>query len=174
MAKITLVLGGARSGKSTYAEQLAVASGKPKLYLATAEAFDVEMRERIDLHQKRRGNGWTTLEIPTALEQALLAPDYCNHVILVDCLTLWLSNLLCNELDVEAHITQLLETLKESQAQVILVSNEVGQGIVPDNALARKFRDYSGITHQKVAAMADCVVWMVAGIPSIIKGSHDR
>lgn len=173
MANITLVLGGARSGKSTYAEKLAAVSGKPKLYLATAEAFDSEMHERISQHQMRRGNGWKSIEVPVALEPVLLAPEYANHVILVDCLTLWLSNLLCKELDVEANMAQLLETLGQTQAEVILVSNEVGQGIVPDNALARSFRDYSGILHQKVAVLADCVVWMVAGIPTTIKGCHD-
>lgn len=173
MAKITLVLGGARSGKSSYAESLAVQNGKPKLYIATAEAFDNEMRERISHHKQRRGSDWNTVEVPLALPDTLLAEHYQNSVILVDCLTLWLSNLLCLEHDMEANFTLLLESLKKSNADIILVSNEVGQGIVPDNALARAFRDHAGILHQRVATIADCVIWMVAGIPTYIKGSHD-
>ena len=173
MSKVTLVLGGARSGKSSHAEMLAAKTGKPKLYLATAEAFDDEMRERIALHQKRRGDDWNAVEVPVDIEQTILSPHHSNAVILVDCLTLWLSNLLCLERDVEAHTQRLLASIAHTKAQVIFVSNEVGQGIVPDNALSRSFRDHAGVLHQKVAAVCDTVVWMVAGIPTVIKGSHD-
>jgi len=172
-AKTTLILGGARSGKSAYAEKLAMESSRRKLYIATAEALDSEMRERIVLHQKRRGDEWTTLEIPLAIADAIAAPAHQDAVILVDCLTLWLSNLMHYGWNITETTERLAHSLKQTEAQIILVSNEVGQGIVPDNALARQFRDEAGLLHQKIAAIAESVVWMVAGIPTFIKGSHN-
>ena len=166
---ITFILGGARSGKSAYAEAFAEQSGRKKIYLATAEALDAEMCSRIAKHQARRA-GWDTWEVPVAIAETISnAPK--NAVILVDCLTLWLSNLMYQELDIAVHTQALIETLKRTQAQVLLVSNEVGQGIVPDNALARKFRDEAGLLHQKIAATADRVVFITAGLPSILKGN---
>lgn len=171
MAQVTFILGGARSGKSAYAEQLAGQCAAPKLYIATAEPHDAEMAERIEDHRRRRGPGWDTLEIPVALPETLLLPDYSGHIILVDCLTLWLSNLMLHHHDIQRHTHDLIESLLRSPAQILLVSNEVGLGIVPDNALARQFRDAAGMLHQRVAAATDRVVWMVAGIPTLIKGA---
>ena len=172
MAHITLILGGARCGKSAYAEKLAINNGRQKIYIATAELLDSEMQKRIALHQERRGEDWNTLEIPLALADAITSPDYKNSVILVDCLTLWLSNLLHYGWDVNTTTEKLAHSITQTEANIILVSNEVGQGIVPDNALARKFRDEAGILHQKIAAISTQVIWMVAGIPTIIKDSR--
>lgn len=169
MADVTLILGGARSGKSSYAEQLACASQRPRLYIATAEALDSEMAERIAAHRRQRGDGWTTRETPLAIADSIANPAHADSVILVDCLTLWLSNLMHHGLDIERETQALLEALQTTQAQVLLVSNEVGQGIVPDNPLARQFRDHAGILHRRVAGAANCVVFMVAGIPTVIK-----
>lgn len=167
MSKITFILGGARSGKSAYAEQLATKSVRPKVYLATAEALDDEMRARIAQHQQRRA-GWETVEAPLDIARVITA--YPDSIILVDCLTLWLSNLIHHGRDIVAETEIMLDALAATRAQVLLVSNEVGQGIVPDNALARHFRDAAGILHQRVAAAADRVVWVVAAIPTTIKG----
>lgn len=164
MPSVTLILGGARSGKSAYAEKLAGGG----IYIATAEAGDSEMAKRIALHQARRGDGWKTLEVPLKLPDAIRAQQ---GVVLVDCLTLWLSNLMHAEMDVTEQTMALLDALRGTQASVILVSNEVGQGIVPDNALARRFRDEAGILHQRIAEAAHRVVWIVAGIPTYIKGA---
>lgn len=170
MTKITLVLGGARSGKSSYAEAIIEKNKQTKIYIATAEVLDDEMSDRVEKHRLQRGNDWKTLEIPINIAEQITNPDYINAVIIVDCLTLWLSNLLHKEMDVIQHINLLIESLKITQVKVILVSNEVGLGIVPENALARQFRDYAGILHQKVAEVADEVVLVVAGIPIKIKG----
>ncbi len=168
MAKITLVLGGTRSGKSLHAEALADKSTSNKIYIATSEILDAEMAERVKIHKDRRGDGWQTIEEP--LEIAKIIKNTQQAVILLDCLTLWLSNLLHKELEVIPQIDILIEELRATQAEVILVSNEVGMGIVPENALARKFRDYAGILHQRIAEIADEVVLVVAGIPVKIKG----
>ena len=168
MAKITLILGGARSGKSLYAEELTRKSNCNKIYIATSEILDSEMAERVKIHKDRRWDGWLTIEEP--IEIAKIIKSSQSAVILVDCLTLWLSNLLHKEMDVMQKINMLIVVLKGMQAEVILVSNEVGLGIVPENALARQFRDYAGILHQKVAEIADEVVLVVAGIPVKIKG----
>ena len=161
--QITFVLGGARSGKSRYAEALIAAQPPPWRYVATAQAFDDEMRARIAEHRARRDAQWDTVEAPLDLPGALAvaAP------VLVDCLTLWTTNLLLAEraLDWPA----LLAALDARTAATVLVSNEVGLGIVPDNALARRFRDMAGLLHQQVAARADRVVLMVAGIPMGVK-----
>lgn len=171
MANTVFILGGARSGKSAIAERMAEQSERPRLYLATAQAQDGEMAARIGAHRARRGEGWTTLEVPVEIAEVLLAPAHAQAVILVDCLTLWLSNLMQARLDVAAQSARLVEALSRTQAQVLLVSSEVGQGIVPDNALAREFRDAAGLLHQQVAAVAARVVWVAAGIPTVIKGA---
>ena len=165
---VTLVLGGARSGKSRYAETLVEAAGAG-LYLATAQAFDGEMEERIRLHKERRGDLWTTHEEPLNLAQAIAEQSGSNHMVLVDCLTLWLSNLMEAGKNVDAESAGLCETLKDAKGPVVLVSNEVGMGIVPENALSRAFRDHQGRLNQAVAAAADKVVFVAAGLPLVMK-----
>ncbi len=164
---ITLVIGGARSGKSSFAESLA---HEPKIYLATAQAFDDEMRERIAAHQLQRGDSWTTYDAPLDLVSTLQHVDGAGHFILLDCLTLWISNLMLSEIPWEAELEQLILSLGALKGDVVLVSNEVGMGVVPDNALARAFRDAQGITNQAVAEVAETVVLMTAGLPFALKG----
>ncbi len=165
LPRVTFVLGGARSGKSRYAEERAMARAGPWLYLATAEALDEEMAARVAAHQARRGAGWRTVEEPLALAEAIARESAPNSVLLVDCLTLWLTNLLADDRDPEAESGRLCAALSQAKGPVILVANEVGHGIVPENALARRFRDEAGRLHQAVAAVADEVVLMVAGLP---------
>jgi len=168
----TLILGGARSGKSRHAESLAAAHDGPVVYLATARAQDAEMAERIAHHRARRPAGWKTLEVPLALPEALREADRPGRFLLVDCLTLWLSNLLLEARDdatVEARIDALVAAVAGLRAPAALVANEVGLGIVPDNALARRFRDHAGRLHQALAAVCGRVVLMVAGLPMIVK-----
>lgn len=163
----TLVLGGARSGKSTYAEGL-LSSG-PALYLATGQAFDDEMAERIRLHRDRRGPHWHTMEEPLELAATLdrvLAP---GRPVLVDCLTLWISNLMHAGRDVDAETATLCEVLARPAGPVVLVSNEVGLGLVPDNRLAREFRDHQGRVNQRVAQVCSRVVFVAAGLPLFLK-----
>jgi adenosylcobinamide kinase/adenosylcobinamide-phosphate guanylyltransferase len=167
-ATITLVLGAARSGKSRYAESLVTASAPPWLYIATGEAHDDEMAARIAEHRARRGPEWRTVEAPRDLAGAVAAAPVGNAV-LVDCLTLWLSNLVTAEADVVAEALRLDEVLAATKVPVVLVSNEVGAGIVPDNAVARSFRDAQGRLNQQVAARAHRVVLMVAGLPLVVK-----
>jgi adenosylcobinamide kinase/adenosylcobinamide-phosphate guanylyltransferase len=164
---IELILGGARSGKSTCAEQRATATDGPVVYLATAQAWDAEMAQRIAHHRARRPAHWACIEEPLALAAALertAAPAVC---VLVDCLTLWLSNVLLAER--EAEIGRFLTTLPTLPGSVILVSNEVGWGIVPENSLARRFRDEQGWLNQHVAALAERVTLMTAGLPLTLK-----
>jgi adenosylcobinamide kinase / adenosylcobinamide-phosphate guanylyltransferase len=161
---VTLVLGGARSGKSRFAESLCIA---PRTYVATAQAFDHEMRERIAQHQIQRGAGWVTVEAPVDLVTVL---EKASGIVLVDCITLWLSNLLLANSDCVAAVDQLVIVLKNLKSDVVLVSNEVGLSIVPENKLARQFRDIQGITNQKIAAIADTVVFVAAGLPLVLKG----
>lgn len=169
---ITLVLGGARSGKSAYAESLAATTARRKLYLATSEAMDEEMAARIKQHQRMRAQGgWQTIEEPIAIQPLLTDPAYANHVILVDCLTLWLSNLLHYEKDVVANVAHLTAALQSSQAEIVLVSNEVGLGIVPESSLARRFRDEAGRLHQQVGTIAERLIFMMAGYPMLVKGT---
>ena len=165
---VTLVLGGARSGKSTYAERLIEATGRG-VYIATAEAFDDEMRDRIGTHQQRRGAGWHTLEEPLDLCGALVRASDIGAPALVDCLTLWLSNLMAADKEIDQEALRLIETLQNLNVPVVMVSNEVGLGIVPDNKLARDFRDHAGLLNQQVAAMADRVVFIAAGLPLTLK-----
>jgi adenosylcobinamide kinase / adenosylcobinamide-phosphate guanylyltransferase len=165
---IILITGGARSGKSTRAEARACAfPGKP-VYVATAEALDAEMRERIAKHRARRGNAWLEHETPLELVAALVETDG-RGARLVDCLTLWLSNLMHAERDWEKEAMLLAETLDRQNSPVVLVTNEVGLGIVPDNAPARRFRDAAGILNQIVARVADEVEFVVAGLPMRVK-----
>ncbi len=166
---VTLVLGGARSGKSSYAEADVLARGLNCLYLATSEAFDGEMEERIARHRERRGSEWTTIEEPLALAEVLAAESDPKRAILVDCLTLWLANLLGAEREIAAEFEKLEGVLSNVGGPVVLVSNEVGQGIVPDNALARRFRDEAGRLHQQIAAVAGRVVFVTAGLPQTLK-----
>jgi adenosylcobinamide kinase/adenosylcobinamide-phosphate guanylyltransferase len=168
---VTLVLGGARAGKSAYAERLIAESlhpGETALYIATGEARDAEMAERIAHHRARRGAIWRTEEVPTALPDALRIAA-SGAPILVDCLTLWVSNLLAADRDVAAATNDLLDALRSARVPVALVSNEVGLGIVPDNALARAFRDHVGRLHQSIAELADRVVFVAAGLPLVLK-----
>ncbi len=168
MARITLVLGGARSGKSRHAEGLVEALPAPWAYMATAQAFDAEMEARIALHRDRRGAGWQTFDTPLDLAEALdgLPPQM---PALVDCLTLWLTNHMLAEHDVEAEAARLVAAVARRPAPVVLVANEVGLGIVPDNALARRFRDAAGRLNQQLADKADRVVFLVAGLPMTVK-----
>lgn len=165
--RIRLVLGGARSGKSRHAQVLAEAAPAPHLFVATAQAFDAEMAGRIARHRAERGAGWRTVEAPYDLAAAIGAAQ--GGTVLVDCLTLWTSNLLLGDADLDAATDALLAALADTPAHVVLVSNEVGWGIVPDNALARRFRDVAGRVNQRVAAAADRVDLVVAGIAMHLK-----
>ena len=168
----TFVLGGARSGKSAYAQSLAetlAKSGANSLVMiVTAEAHDAEMADRITRHRADRGDAWRTLEAPLALAHAIDALS-ANDVAVIDCLTLWLSNLMAGDDDIAATTHALLTSLGKTPANVIRVSNEVGQGIVPDNALARRFRDEAGRLHQRIAAQVERVVFVTAGLPQTLK-----
>ncbi|PZQ14963.1 MAG: bifunctional adenosylcobinamide kinase/adenosylcobinamide-phosphate guanylyltransferase [Ancylobacter novellus] len=169
MPPVTLVLGGARSGKSRFAEDLAAASGLARTYVATAEVWDDEMRERIAHHRARRDGAWTTVDAPLDLPEALPAASGRDRIVLIDCLTLWLSNVMLADRDVEAAIDALLAALAAISGPAILVSNEVGSGIVPDTRLGRDFRDHQGRLNQRVAAVADRVTLVVAGLPLDLK-----
>ena len=165
---LTLVLGGARSGKSRHAEALIEAYPAPWSYIATAQAHDEEMRERIAMHRSRRPAGWETFDAPLALAEAI-AGEPAGRPILVDCLTLWLTNLILAERDTEAAREALLAACGCVSGPLVLVGNEVGLGIVPENALARRFRDEAGRLHQALAVRAGRVVFMVAGLPMQVK-----
>jgi len=171
--RLALILGGARSGKSRYGLGLAARCPAPRLFVATCEPRDAEMEARIEAHQQERGSDWATREVPLDLAAALGDGKDRYGVILVDCLTMWVSNLLLQEGATQGGIQtaceDLLEALARTAVPIILVSNEVGWGIVPDNPLARKFRDQAGMLHQRLAQMADLVVLMVAGVPMLIK-----
>ena len=170
---ITFIIGGCRSGKSAEALRRAEAlDAKRRLFVATCRPHDAEMRARIERHRRERDASWETLEVPLNLVEALETHNTSGHVILVDCLTLWTTNLMLDdpsENEVEAQALNLVSALAAMHCPVILVANEVGQGIVPENAMARRFRDWAGMVNQKVAACADQVIWMVAGIPVKIK-----
>lgn len=171
MAPVTLVLGGAKSGKSHYAETRVLRSDLTPIYLATAQAFDDEMRTRIARHrQQRAGRGWHTVEEPHDLTATLRDKARPSCMVLVDCLTLWLTNRLLAEADVVTEIDRLAASLASLVGPVVLVSNEVGQGVVPDNALARRFVDLAGLCHQKISERADHVVFVTAGLPQALKG----
>lgn len=166
MNSLTLILGGARSGKSRRAEALIAALPSPWTYIATAEAFDAEMAARIAEHRARRAAGWETLDAPRDLPAALTR---ARPPVLVDCLTLWLSNLMLAEADIGAATEALEAALRARTGPAVLVSNEVGQGIVPATPLGRRFRDAQGLLNQRMAALADQVELVVAGIPLRVK-----
>ena len=167
---LTLVLGGARSGKSRHAERLVSGRGLSRTYIATAEAWDEEMRDRIAHHREDRGAGWRTVEAPLELASAVAAEAGEGRIVLVDCLTLWLTNAMLAERDVVAEEAVLLHALQDAAGPVVCVSNETGLGIVPDNALARRFRDAQGRLNQSIAAIAARVDFIAAGLPIRLKG----
>jgi adenosylcobinamide kinase/adenosylcobinamide-phosphate guanylyltransferase len=166
-----LVLGGARSGKSRYAQARAEAFVGKLLFIATAQAFDAEMTDRITQHQTDRGKRWSTVESPLDLAGAIVAHEAPDTHLLIDCLTLWASNLMFEERDIPHETEKLVGAIRASRSPLILVANEVGLGIVPDNALARRFRDVAGVINQAVAAAADEAVMMFAGLPLWLKRS---
>ena len=168
-ARITLVLGGARSGKSAHAEALLGDHAGTRLYIATAEARDAEMEARIVAHRVRRGPGWRTVEAPLALAETLEAESRPGAALLVDCLTLWLSNVMEAGRDIAAETQRLTACLGRLEGRTVLVSNEVGLGIVPENAAARAFRDHAGRLNQAVAQAAGRVVFVAAGLPMTLK-----
>ena len=168
-----LVLGGARSGKTAFAERVALRAGSRAAYLATTEVLDAEMRERIESHRARRAGSFATMEEPIELSRAILELGQEHDVILVDCLTLWITNLLMTSEDVATAVSELCATLIEfDRAKVILVSNEVGLGIVPENAMARTFRDLAGAAHQRLAEVCDDVFFVAAGLALTMKGEE--
>lgn len=167
---VTLVLGGARSGKSTYAEGLVENCGLKPVYLATGRASDGEMRERIATHRQRRGDVWQTIEEPFDLTGVLEDLPEGGQAVLVDCLTLWLSNLMLDERDIDGEIRRFCDSLSAYKGTIVLVSNEVGLGIVPENDMARAFRDHAGRLHQHIASLADTVWFVAAGLPLKMKG----
>lgn len=166
---LTLVVGGARSGKSAFAERLITATGRPRRYIATAEAWDDEMRDRIAQHQRDRAGDWITVEAPLDLPAALTS-SRPSEVILIDCATLWLTNHLLADHDLVQETEALVAALAACLAPVVIVSNETGWGIVPENALARRFRDEQGRLNQRLAAEATLVVTVIAGLPMVLKG----
>ncbi len=168
MRRLTLVLGGARSGKSRYAEGLARGHEGQKTYIATAEPFDEEMKARIDKHRAdRAADGWTTLEAPLAVADAV---KDAQGFVLLDCVTVWLSNLMHYEKDIRAEVGHLLAALSVSGKRIVVVSNEVGLSVVPENRMARRFRDEQGFLNQRIAEIADEVVFVAAGLPLKLKG----
>ncbi|WP_306047833.1 bifunctional adenosylcobinamide kinase/adenosylcobinamide-phosphate guanylyltransferase [Nioella sp. MMSF_3534] len=167
---LTLVIGGAASGKSAQAEALVRDHGGQRVYVATAQAFDDEMRAKISAHQEMRaGDGWRTVEAPFDVVGALDGLG-SGDVVLLDCATFWLTNLLLSERDWQAEADTLIAALKACPAPVVVVSNETGQGIVPENALARAFREAQGRLNQRLAAEAGLVVAVMAGLPLVLKG----
>jgi adenosylcobinamide kinase/adenosylcobinamide-phosphate guanylyltransferase len=176
---VTLMLGGARSGKSTYAEKLVTgtlygAAPRPAVYIATAEAGDVEMATRIMAHRSRRGAAWTTIEEPLQLGVALEKAATHGRPVMVDCLTLWLSNLMHVGADLDEATDELLASLEGYAAPVVLVSNEVGLGLVPETPLGRVFRDAQGRLNMRMAERADRVILMTAGLPLTLKDRPPR
>ena len=171
--RLALILGGARSGKSRYGLGLAARCPAPRLVVATGEPRAAAMEARIEAHQRERGSDWATREVPLELAAALNEAQGHYGVVVVDCLTMWVSNLLLKENaspgSIQTAGENLISTLAQTAAPTILVSNEVGWGIVPDNPLARKFRDQAGWLHQRLAQVADLVVLVVAGVPMLIK-----
>lgn len=174
LPRLSLILGGARSGKTRHAlglaENHARKAGVRPTMIATAQAFDDEMRERIAMHREERADRWDTIEAPLALAETIAEmPPQPEAVIVVDCLTLWLTNLVLGERDIDRETVSLLDACSASPHRVLLISNEVGMGIVPADPLSRRFRDEAGRLHQKIAAVADVVTLVVAGLPLAIK-----
>jgi len=167
---LTFILGGARSGKSSRAQKLAEAASPERIYIATAQALDAEMDARIARHKSDRGAGWETIEAPLDIASSISQIERKDKVVLVDCLTLWLNNLMHHVHDIEAETDTLITALKTSVCPVIIVSNEVGLGLVPSTPLGREFRDAQGQLNQKVAAACDRVEFIAAGLPLTLKG----
>jgi adenosylcobinamide kinase/adenosylcobinamide-phosphate guanylyltransferase len=168
---VMLILGGARSGKSRIAQEMAESGAGPLTFVATGEAFDDEMTMRIARHQADRGSRWSLIEAPLDLPQVLLTNAATTSPTLVDCLTVWLGNLMHHDRNISSAMDDLIAALQQPRAHPLyLVSNEVGQGIVPDNALARAFRDHAGQLNQRVAGVADDVLFVVAGLTQVLKG----
>ncbi len=165
-----LVLGGARSGKSAFAERLVAETGLSRHYIATGRAWDDEMRQRIDKHREDRGDGWQTHEEPLALATRIRDVARPDRAVLIDCLTLWVTNLMLEERDMAAEFAGLAEAIKAAQGRLVFVSNEVGLGIVPENRMAREFRDHAGRLHQQIAALVPEVYFVAAGLPLKMKG----
>jgi adenosylcobinamide kinase/adenosylcobinamide-phosphate guanylyltransferase len=172
MRRIILVLGGARSGKSRFAEGLAAGHAGRKVYVATSELIDDETRERVERHRLQRGELWVTKEVPLDLPAALQGDE--DDFVLVECLTVWINNLMYRKMDVEAESARLLRALGACRCTVAVVSNEVGWGIVPDNQLARQFRDVAGRTNQAIAQLADEVYLVAAGLPLTLKPADSK
>jgi adenosylcobinamide kinase / adenosylcobinamide-phosphate guanylyltransferase len=170
MSAHCLILGGARSGKSRMAEDLGRAWSGPRIYLASGEAGDEEMQDRIALHRQGRGDSWVTVEEPVAVLERLRVLSDAGTFILFDCVTLWLSNLIHRSLDVRTAVDELADALPGLPGRIVIVSNEVGLGIVPDNALARHFRDEAGRANQKLAEACGEVIFVAAGLPVKLKG----
>lgn len=168
-ADTTFVLGGARSGKSKFAESLVLKSNLKPVYLATGRALDDEMVGRIEAHQDRRGDEWITVEEPLALVDALRQSSFEGHIVLVDCLTLWVTNLMMAEANVPREVAGLVSYISQTEIPIVLVSNEVGFSVVPENAMAREFMDLSGLLHQEIAAVANHVYLVTAGLAQKLK-----
>lgn len=170
LPKLSLVLGGAASGKSAYAESLVLQCSREPIYLATAQAFDDEMAEKILRHRKMRGSDWTTIEEPLDIPGALSKVS-AGQPVLIDCATLWLTNVILGDHDLDIATKEFLSALGRSEGPIVVVSNETGQGIVPENALSRRFRNAQGRLNQQIAAQADFVVAVMAGLPMTLKGT---
>lgn len=168
---ITLILGGARSGKSRHAERLVERAAECGTYCATAEPGDAEMAERIAAHRARRGAFWRTIEAPLALPEAIRAKCRADRPMLVDCLTLWLTNVMLAGRETESEAAALSAALRDAAGPVVLVANEIGLGLVPETPLGRRFRDEAGRLNQEIAALADRVVFIAAGLPLVLKGA---
>ena len=168
---MAMVFGGASSGKSYFAERLVIAKGGARHYIATAQAFDAEMEAKIAEHRAdRAADGWLTIEEPVDLPRALAkVPE--GRAVLIDCATMWLSNLLLSDADIAGHTARMLDAVAQTPGPVVLVSNETGQGVVPDNALARRFRQAQGRLNCQMAAQADLVVQVSVGLPLVLKGT---
>ena len=164
------VLGGAKSGKSDYALTYVEACSENKIYIATAQAFDKEMHLKIQAHQDQRDNTWTTLNAPIDLCGAIAEHATSDNIVLIDCLTMWLSNLLLEDADIEKEIDALLTLLSAIKTKIVFVSNEVGMGIVPDNALGRAFRDAQGTLNKHIANHCNKAVFIASGLPLTLKG----
>lgn len=167
---LTLVIGGAASGKSAFAENLVINSGKPRLYIATARVLDEEMAQKVARHKDMRGAGWETIETPLAPEQALTTRPK-GEAILLDCATMWLMNHLMEDSDLALAEQNLLDALKRCEADCTIVTNELGLGIVPADPLSRRFRQAQGELNQRLAAASDTVVNVIAGLPQVLKGA---
>ena len=170
MNTCTLILGGAASGKSAYAESLVFQEDRSRVYVATSQAWDDEMRQKIADHKAQRGPNWRTIEEPVDMTAAL-ATVSADEIVLIDCATLWLTNVMLGDHDLEAETQAFLAAIEACPAPVIIVSNETGLGIVPDNKLARDFRNAQGRLNQRLAQISDAVVFVAAGLPMVMKGS---